>query len=190
MFREGTYPRGLFCIHEGHIKLVRSGSDGREQIIRFAGAGDAIGYASLVTAEPYALSAVAVDPSAVCFVPAELVWKFVKDNSEFTLQIMQSLSHELMATEHRVVELAQKSVRERVAEALLVLKETFGTEADGETINTPLSRGEIANIVGTAPESLIRMLAELRGDKIIETSGRSIRLKNLQALARAAKLSD
>ncbi len=190
VFSEGTYPRGIFCIHGGHIKLVRTSQDGREQIIRFAGAGDAIGYASLITAEPYSLSAVAVDPSAVCFVPAELIWKFVKDNPEFTLRIMQNMSHELKSTERRVVELAQKSVRERVAEALLVLKETFGTEADGETINTPLSRVEIANIVGTAPESLIRMLAELRMDKIIETSGRSIRLKNLHALARAAKLGD
>ena len=190
IFKEGHYPRGLFCVHGGHIKLVRVGDDGREQIIRFAGPGDTLGYSSLVTGEPYTLAAVAVDPTSVCFIPAELIWQYVKENPEFTLKIMQHMSHELQDTERRLVELAQKSVRERVAEALLVLKETFGTEEDGETINTPLSRGEIANIVGTAPESLIRTLAELRVDQIIETRGRSIRLKNISALARAANMAD
>lgn len=99
------------------------------------------------------------------------------------------MSHELQETEQRVVELAQKSVRERVAEALLVLKNTFGTEEDGETLNLPLTREEIADIVGTAPESLIRMLSDLKADNIIETHGRRIRLVDHKALVQTANLS-
>jgi CRP/FNR family transcriptional regulator len=103
---------------------------------------------------------------------------------------MQDLSHELEDAERRVVEIAQKSVRERVAEALLVLKETFGVDQDGETLNSPLTREEIASIVGTAPESVIRTLAEFKADKLIETSGRAIRLKNVKGLIKTANIND
>lgn len=190
VFEEGQYPRGLYCIHHGHLKLVRFGPDGREQIIRFAGAGDTIGYAAMITGGPYTISAIAVEPTSVCFVPSDLIHRYIRENTHLALRIMQLMSHELQDTERRVVELAQKSVRERVAEALLVLKETFGTEDDGETLNMPLTREEIADVVGTAPESLIRMLSELKADDVIETHGRRIRLKNIKALISAANLSD
>ena len=93
-------------------------------------------------------------------------------------------------TERRVVEIARKSVRERVAEALLILRETFGYEADGKTLNMTLTREEIADIVGTAPESVIRMLTDLKNEELIETEGRRIRVKNLRGLVAAANLVD
>ncbi len=188
LFSEGQYPRGLYCVHHGHLKLVRFGKDGREQIIRFAGSGDTIGYAAMVTGEPYSISAIAVEPSAVCFVPNDNVQRYLRENPHLSLRVLQLMSHELQDTERRVVELAQKSVRERVAEALLVLRSTFGTEEDGQTLNMPLTREEIADIVGTAPESLIRMLGELKSDNVIETVGRRIRVKDLNALKDAANL--
>ncbi len=188
VFAENQYPRGLHCIHHGHVKLVRYGADGREQIIRFAGAGDTIGYAAMVTGEPYTISAIAVEPSSICFVPNENIQRYLKDNPHLSLRVLQLMSHELQDTERRVVELAQKSVRERVAEALLVLRTTFGTDEDGETLNMPLTREEIADIVGTAPESLIRMLGELKANNVIETVGRRIRVKDLDALKSVANL--
>lgn len=188
VFSEGQYPRGLHCIHHGHVKLVRYGRDGREQIIRFAGAGDTIGYAAMITGQPYTISAIAVEPSAVCFVPNENIHRYLRDNPQLSLRVLQLMSHELQDTERRVVELAQKSVRERVAEALLVLRSTFGTDDDGETLNMPLTREEIADIVGTAPESLIRMLSEFKADHVIETVGRRIKVKNVEALRIAANL--
>ncbi|HCN06049.1 MAG TPA: Crp/Fnr family transcriptional regulator, partial [Bacteroidetes bacterium] len=80
--------------------------------------------------------------------------------------------------------------RERVAEALLILRETFGYEADGKTLNMTLTREEIADIVGTAPESVIRMLTDLKNEELIETEGRRIRVKNLRGLVAAANLVD
>lgn len=188
VFAENQFPRGLYCIHSGHLKLVRHGHDGREQILRFAGAGDTIGYGSMVTGEPYTLSAIAVEPSSVCFVPNENIQRYLRDNPHLSLKVLQLMSHELQDAERRVVELAQKSVRERVAEALLVLRATFGTDEDGETLNMPLTREEIADIVGTAPESLIRMLSELKASNVIETVGRRIRVKDINALKTVANL--
>lgn len=189
LVEEGKMPRGLFCVHEGHLKVVRSGADGREQIIRIAGPGDTIGYSAMITQQPYTISVIAVEPSSVCLVPTSRVSLYLQKNPHFSLRILEKMSHELQETEQRVVELAQKSVRERVAEALLVLKNTFGTEEDGETLNLPLTREEIADIVGTAPESLIRMLSDLKADNIIETHGRRIRLVDHKALVQTANLS-
>ena len=140
------------------------------------------------TGEPYTISAIAVEPSSICFVPNENIQRYLKDNPHLSLRVLQLMSHELQDTERRVVELAQKSVRERVAEALLVLRTTFGTDEDGETLNMPLTREEIADIVGTAPESLIRMLGELKASNVIETVGRRIRVKDLDALKSVANL--
>jgi CRP/FNR family transcriptional regulator len=142
----------------------------------------------MITGQPYTISAIAVEPSAVCFVPNENIHRYLRDNPQLSLRVLQLMSHELQDTERRVVELAQKSVRERVAEALLVLRSTFGTDDDGETLNMPLTREEIADIVGTAPESLIRMLSEFKADHVIETVGRRIKVKNVEALRIAANL--
>jgi CRP/FNR family transcriptional regulator, polysaccharide utilization system transcription regulator len=190
LFSVGQYSRGLFCINAGHLKLVRYGHDGREQILRFAGPGDTLGYASMISGATYSLEALAVEDATVCFVPTETVQRYLRENPHLTLNVMQLMSHEIEDMEKRVVELAQKSVRERVAEALLVLRETFGTEEDGETLNVPLTREEIADIVGTAPESLIRMLSELKSQSIIETHGRRIKVKDVKALIEVANLTD
>ncbi|MCX6139276.1 MAG: Crp/Fnr family transcriptional regulator, partial [Candidatus Kapabacteria bacterium] len=115
VFHYGQYPQGVFCIHHGHVKITRPGADGKEQIIRFAGAGDVVGYASMISGQPYSMNCIAVEESAVCFVPKESLIRIVRDNPQMALRVMQDLSHELEDAERRVVEIAQKSVRERVA---------------------------------------------------------------------------
>lgn len=190
LYQLGHHPQGLFCIHGGHVKITREGHDGREQIIRFAGPGDVIGYGALIAGRTYHTTATAVEKSHVCFIPREVITRAIRENPHMALRMMQLMSNELDEAERRVVELAQKSVRERVAEALLVLRETFGVLSDGETLNMQLTREEIADIVGTAPESVIRMLSDLRHDHIIETEGRKILLKNVPALIRAANIDD
>ena len=190
IFSYGQYPRGVYCIHKGHVKLTRPTPDGREHILRLAGAGDLVGYASMISGEPYTLNCVAVEETSICFVPSDLILSIVRENTHLALRVMQDLSHELEDAERRVVEIAQKSIRERVAEALLVIKETFGVAEDGETLNSPLTREEIAGIVGSAQESVIRTLSDFKSDKLIEIVGRSIRVKNVKGLIKAANLFD
>jgi CRP/FNR family transcriptional regulator len=162
IFSYGSYPRGVFCIHSGHVKLTRPTPDGREHILRLAGAGDLVGYASMIGGEPYTLNCIAVEESSVCFVPMEVILSMVRENTQLALRVMQDLSHEVEDAERRVVEIAQKSIRERVAEALLVIKE----------------------------ESVIRTLSEFKSKNLIEISGKSIRLKNVKGLIKTANLID
>jgi CRP/FNR family transcriptional regulator len=103
---------------------------------------------------------------------------------------MHQLSVEVHDAQRQIVELAHKSIRERLAETLLILKEVFGLAADGLTLASPLTREEIASVVGTAPESVIRALSEFKADKLITTNGRTIKLMNPKGLARIANIHD
>lgn len=190
VFEVGHYPHGVFCIHHGHVKIVRQGADGRDHIVRFAKSGDIVGYSSLLTHERYAASCVALDDSIVCSIPAPVLFHHIRDNHRLALHVMQQLSSEVQNAQRRIVELAHKTIRERVAETLLVLKEVFGTGEDGVTLSSPLTRDEIASVVGTAPESVIRTLSEFKADNLISVTGRSIRLTNLKGLARIANIHD
>lgn len=190
IFHEGSYAFGLFCINSGKIKISRNGDDGREAILRLAKPGDIIGYKALLINEKYSASAVALDDCNVCFIPKELFLKILKSDSSLSIELMRMLSTELGKVETKLTHLAQKPVRERLAETLLFIKETYGLEDDEQTINAALTREEIANIVGTATESAIRLLSEFKKDNIIELEGKKIKIINMEKLIRTANLQD
>ena len=104
--------------------------------------------------------------------------------------MMKLLSDELHKAEIKLTHLAQKPIRERLAETLLFIKETYGFEADGETLSVRLSREEIANLVGTATESTIRLLSEFKKDGMIELDGKKIKILKHKELVRTANLQD
>ncbi|SFW41403.1 Crp/Fnr family transcriptional regulator [Chitinophaga sancti] len=190
VFQEGTYPFGIYCVNTGKIKLSHSGDDGREQIVRLAKPGDIIGYKALLSAERYTASAIALDDSSVCFIPKDLFMSILQKDANLSFEMMRIIASELRKAETKITHLAQKPVRERLAETLLFIKETYGVEQDGTTLNVRLSREEIANLVGTATESAIRLLSEFKKDGLIELQGKKIRLLNLEEITRTANLQD
>jgi CRP/FNR family transcriptional regulator len=105
-------------------------------------------------------------------------------------EMMKVLSDELHRSEIKLTHLAQKPIRERLAETLLFIKETYGFEADGITLAVKLSREEIANLVGTATESTIRLLSEFKKDGMIELDGKKIRILKTKQLLATANLQD
>jgi len=190
IFNEGTYPFGLYCINAGKIKISRNGDDGREIIIRLAKAGDLIGYKALLSGQKYTASAVALDDCTVCFIPKDSFINLLKSDADLSLGIMNLISTELRKAETKVAHLAQKPVRERLAETLLFLKETYGVESDDKTLSVQLSREEIANIVGTATESIIRCLSELRKEGIVELEGKKITIIDKGLLIQRANIQE
>lgn len=190
IFSEGTHPLGLFCVNSGKIKLTMLGEEGKEQIIHLAKDGDIMGYRALLSGDTYSCSATALEDTNVCFVPKSVFFLMVEKNSSISMQLMKLLSSELKNAEKNITDLAQKPVRERLAEALLFLKETYGYEQDGATINVVLSREEIANIVGTATESAIRLLSEFKSDNLIELKGKKIKIIDTKRLLRIANISE
>ena len=190
IFSEGFFPQGLFCVNSGKIKLSQSGDNGREQIIRLIKDGDILGYRALLSGEKYSASAVALEDCNVCLIPKDIFFRVIESEASLSMQIMKLLSHDLGKAEHKITNLAQKPVRERMAEAILFLKETYGTESDGKTLNIALSREEIANIVGTATETAIRLLSEFKADSIIELQTKKIKIINYDKLVKSANIRD
>lgn len=189
IFFEGNYPGGLFCIKEGKVKVYKIGSAGKEQIIRFAKSGDALGYRALLVGETYSASASALEDSHICFIRKETVFELFKTNSSFSFTMLKLLSRDLEDVENKMVKLAQKPVRERLAEALLILKETYGTDKQ-EYINVSLSREDFAGIVGTATETVIRLLADFKKENLIDTKGKKIKITDLKNLVSTGRLND
>lgn len=190
VFFEGNRPNGLYCVNKGKVKIYQIGSGNREQIVRLAKEGDILGYRSLISGEVYNASAEAIEDSVLCFINRKSFFDLLQENSELSTKVMQLLSHDLKSAESRITGLSQKPVRERLAETLLTLKEFYGVEADGATINATLTREDIANIVGTATETAIRLLSEFKNEKVIELAGKKIKILNSDKLVKIANVYD
>ncbi len=191
IFYEENMPLGIYCISKGAIKLTRSNKDGKEQIIRFAREGEFLGYRALIADEPLVASATCIEDTICCFIPKTVFLDLLERNPQINKQMMKSLCHDLGLADERIQSLAQKSVRERLAETLLFLHKTFHLDSsvDPNLIAVTLPREDIANIVGTATETVIRLLSEFRADKLIDMEGKKIRILNIPALEKISHAS-
>jgi CRP-like cAMP-binding protein len=187
VYHEGHRINGFYCVQDGIIKIYKTGIDGKEQIIRFAKAGDIIGFRSVLSKELACTTAKLIEDSVLCFIPSENLFQLVKENSTFSMQLMQLTCRELGEANNFITDIAQKTVRERLAEILLILMDTFGLDQD-KVLKISLTREEMANMVGTATESVIRLLSEFKLDNLIDLHGRKISLLDLPGLRKIANM--
>jgi CRP/FNR family transcriptional regulator, polysaccharide utilization system transcription regulator len=187
LYQEGSRISGFYCITSGIIKVFKTGLDGKEQIIKFAKKGDFIAYRSVLSNELACTSAKVIEDCSVCFIPSEILLQLSKNNSTFALELLKLACHELGEANSFITDIAQKTVRERLAEILLLLVHEFGLDSS-QYLNISLTREELANIVGTATESVIRLLSEFKSDKIVELTGRRIRILNMKALEKISNV--
>lgn len=189
IFNENGMPQGLFCVTNGKIKLCTTGFDGKEQILRLVNSGNIVGYAALLS-KRYHCSAVALEDSSICIIDKDFFYKSIQDNPQLLFEFLKKMGEDLKVADEQILSLSQKNVRERMAEALLFLKATYGFAEDGQTLNIVLTREEIADYVGTSKESAIRLLSEFNHDGIIELCGKKIKIINLSKLIKTARLND
>lgn len=187
LYREGSRISGFYCVHSGVIKVYKTGFDGKEQIIRFAKTGDIIAYRSVLSSEAACTTAKVIADSRVCFIPADILISFIKSNPVFAHELLKLACHELGEANTFITDIAQKTVRERLAEILLYLVRDFGLD-DNDYLRISLTREEIANIIGTATESVIRLLSEFKNDGFVELQGRRIRILDTRALENISNL--
>jgi CRP/FNR family transcriptional regulator len=190
IFKQDSYPHGIYCINAGKVKLFQLAENGREQIVRLAKPGDLLGYRALLGGEKYTSTAEAIAETSVCFIPKTLFFKFAETNNAVTGQIMKLLSNDLKNAEHKITDLAQKPVKERMAEAILFMKEVYGLEKDNATLNVILTREEIANIAGTATETAIRILSDFKVEGVLEFIGKKIKISKMNELLHIANVAD
>lgn len=191
LFFEGNKPLGLFCINQGMLKIYKTGSDGKEQILRFAQAGDFAGYHSVIAGENYHATAEALEDTTACFIPKEVFLDMLDHNPALTKVLMRSLASELGNATERLTNMAQKTVRERVAETLLLMYDAVRRPAGiaEDQIAVKLPREDIANVAGTSTETAIRFLSEFKDEGMIDLQGKQIFIRNRKALMRTARVA-
>ena len=131
IFEEGEVTNGIYCISEGICKLSKLSANGKDQIVKLVKSGELLGQRSMISDEPANLSAIALEDMQVCFIPKSKVMQAIKENPAFSLQLMKNISHQLNQANASISMMAQKSVKERLADILLQLQTTFGVDSDG-----------------------------------------------------------
>lgn len=171
IFDEGEKLNGVYCVRGGVSKLAKLSPNGKDQIVKLASKGEVLGQRSVIAEESSNLSATAVSDMDLCFIPKEAIVSTLHKNPDFTYEVLRHMAHELKEADDVIVNMSQKSVKQRIAEALIYMKNNFGEDSDGY-LALVLSREDIANVVGTATESCIRILSDFRKEGYIKTSGK------------------
>ncbi len=183
---EGHVMNGLYCLRSGKCKLSKLNTNGKSQIIKFLRQGNILGQRSVLSEEPSGLTITALEDMQVCFIPKTKILEAISENPTFSLQLMKNISHQLNEANISISMMAQKSVKERLADIILQLHRIFGTDADGY-IDVRLTREEIANTIGTATESAIRLLSAFKAEGILEVKGRRIKIVDMEELEHASE---
>jgi len=187
VYQEGNRMKGFCCVQSGIIKIYQTGFDGKEQIIRFAKPGDIIGYRSVVSNEPACTSTEVIEEAVLCHIPTEILLNLVKTNGNFAVELMKLTCKELGEANSYITDIAQKTVKERLAEILIHLDAEFGVDSEG-VLKISLTREELSNIVGTATESIIRLLSDFKSQDYIEINGRKIKILDKPGLKYIANI--
>ncbi|HAH55104.1 MAG TPA: Crp/Fnr family transcriptional regulator [Flavobacterium sp.] len=187
IFEEGDVVNGIYCVTTGACKLSKLSPNGKDQIIKLVKAGELLGQRSMISDEPANLSAVALEDMEVCFIPKSEVLNMFDNNNQFSMNVMKTICGDLKEASEHMISISQKTVKERLAETLVYLDETFGKNEDG-SLHIQLSREELAGMIGTATESCIRLLSDFNKNGLIELNGKKIVLKNISKLKRIADI--
>lgn len=187
--RQGEPANGAYCIAKGNLKISWPGPD-KESIVRIASRGDMTGYRCLFSEEKFRGTAVALEPVSACFIPKATFFSLVEESPRFSFGLLQLMGMEIAAAESRLNSFCQKSVRERMAEALLILKKICGRENDGRwTLEIQISREELSSWIGAAKETVVRTLSEFKEEKLILQDGTQLVVLDPAGLASVAGLA-
>lgn len=181
VFDEGERLGGVYCVRSGVTKLTKLSDNGRDQIVKIGKKGDVLGQRSVISEQITNLKAVALSDLQVCYIPRSQMENNLTDSAKFSNAILKQMASELKFADDVIVNMAQKSVEQRVAQTLLYLERIFGTDAEG-FIAMNLTRAEIADIVGTGTEPCIRTITKLKKKNLLEIQGKLIKILDERAL--------
>jgi len=187
IFLEGSYPSGIFYLKEGLVKKYKTDHAGKEHLLSICSTGELIGYSALLCNESYPDSATAIETSRLGFLPKEQFLSATHESNDLMLGLLSSLSHEFSVLVNSVMIFAHMTVRERLSLTLLILSAKFAKKNHAEHVEIVLSREDLANMVGTATETLVRLLQEFKKEGIIEINAKKIKLVKTKMLMEMSK---
>ncbi|WP_394347025.1 Crp/Fnr family transcriptional regulator [Winogradskyella tangerina] len=181
IFEEGETLNGVYCVRDGVCKLSKLSENGKDQVVKLVVKGGLLGKRSLVTEQKTNLSAVALNDMEMCFIPKSEIMSDLSKNPKFTMDVLREMAHDLKESDESLVNMAQKSVKRRMAEILMYIHDNFGTDNE-DYLSIVLSREDYASIVGTATESAIRILSQFKKEGLISTRGKQIKIEDYGSL--------
>ena len=180
--KEGTKPLGLICLNKGKVKIVRRGLKGTEQIVGLKKAVDFIDFRALIAGNSYLSSSIALEDSSVCIIKKKDFFKVIGMNKKLAFKIIRSLALELIKKDSSLVNITQKHIRARLAEALILINNIYGTNSSDGFLNVSLKRSELAGLANMTTANAIRVLSSFYKDKIVDVNHRKIKINKLDFL--------
>lgn len=187
IFREGVYSSGIFYVASGRVKKYKIDQDGGEQIIYVANAGELLGYHAILSGDIYPDSAAVLEDSVIAFIPRDDFQEALDQSAILTRRLLKTLSHEFSVLVNSLTVCARRPVRQRLALQLIVVREKYKDNFEsGMQVEIDLSREDLASLVGTAREHVVRILTEFKEEGILETKGRKIIVRDVRKLIEVA----
>lgn len=188
IYKESDTPSHLLCLISGKVKIYKDGVGGRAQIVRVMNAIEYFGYRAAFSDENYVTAAAAFETSVIASIPMDLIRRLIMRNPQLAWFFMRRLAIALGRSDARTVNLTQKHIRGRLAESILFLKESYGVDEDGCTLNACLSREDMANLSNMTTSNAIRTLSVFAQEKLISIDGRKIKILNEPALQKISRM--
>ncbi|MCM1522170.1 MAG: Crp/Fnr family transcriptional regulator [Muribaculaceae bacterium] len=188
VYAEKDEPEFLWCLIDGKVKKYKDGIGGRVQIIRLIKPVQYFGYRAYFAGEPYVSSAATLEPSTLGTLPMTLVEDLIKKNNNLAMFFIHELSRNLGSSDTKIVNLTQKHIRGRLAEALMVLLDNYGYEEDDNmTLKIYMGREDLANLSNMTTSNAIRTLSNFVSEHLIVVDGRKIKILNEPMLRKISK---
>lgn len=188
IYAEKDDPEYLWCLLEGKVKKYKDGIGGRGQILRLIKPVQYFGYRAYFAGEPYVSSAATLEPSTLGTLPMALVEEMISKNNNLAMFFIHELSRNLGSSDTKIVNLTQKHIRGRLAEALIVLLDNYGYEEDDNmTLKIYMGREDLANLSNMTTSNAIRTLSNFVSEHLIVVDGRKIKILNEPMLRKISK---
>lgn len=187
IYSENEQPKFLWCLLKGKVKMYKAGVGDRVQILRLYSPVQYFGYRAYFANELYVSAVAAVEESIIGYIPMEIVEKLIRGNMNLAMFFIHELSRNLGGSDTKIVNLTQKHIRGRLADALLQLEENYGLEDDDATLRIYMSREDLASLSNMTTANAIRTLAAFVTEKLILVDGRKIKLINKDQLQKISK---
>lgn len=188
IYHERTFPTDIFFLANGKVKIVKECSFGHAQIVRAVKKHTFLGYRAFFANEKYTTSAMAFEDSTVAILPFCIVEKIASHNSDVLAYFLSELASTLGFTDRRIVSLTQKHIRGRLADTILSLKESYGTEADGQTLSIVMNRDDLASLSNMSTSNAIRTLSTFAHEGTISVEGKKIKILDEAQLVHISNL--
>jgi CRP-like cAMP-binding protein len=184
LFHQDSPALGVFCVLDGQVKILKNSEDGKETITRIATCGDVLGLRGVLTDSNQPVTAKVMQDAQICFIDRKFFKDLILKSPEAANSLIMRLAKDVTQLEDKVEGMNTKTVRQRLVQLLLSFCQTYGMRKAGEVfIDLKITRAEMAAMVGTTPETIIRILSDMDSTGIIRQDGKKIFIPDMIALA-------